>query len=121
MKGCGVIAAREVPGPANSESHIDLAGCRGGTGRYRLRPATGRTHQLRVHMARLGIPILGDPVYPVVTDPAPDDLRRPLQLLSSILEFTDPVTGNSRRFVSRRTLQAWVSPGDWGDGPRTPR
>lgn len=28
-----------------------------------LRPATGRTHQLRVHCAHLGCPILGDPVY----------------------------------------------------------
>ncbi len=28
-----------------------------------LQPSTGRTHQLRVHMAHLGIPILGDPIY----------------------------------------------------------
>jgi 23S rRNA pseudouridine1911/1915/1917 synthase len=28
-----------------------------------LRPKTGRTHQLRVHMAKLGTPILGDPIY----------------------------------------------------------
>jgi 23S rRNA pseudouridine1911/1915/1917 synthase len=28
-----------------------------------LRPKTGRTHQLRVHMAGLGCPILGDPIY----------------------------------------------------------
>jgi tRNA pseudouridine32 synthase/23S rRNA pseudouridine746 synthase len=29
----------------------------------RLSPLTGRTHQLRVHMAALGHPILGDPLY----------------------------------------------------------
>ena len=31
--------------------------------RYRLEPHTGKTHQLRVHMAHLGHPILGDPLY----------------------------------------------------------
>lgn len=35
----------------------------GGVSLVRLMPQTGRTHQLRVHMAHLGCPILGDPVY----------------------------------------------------------
>ncbi|GAA4946053.1 hypothetical protein GCM10023238_10500 [Streptomyces heliomycini] len=35
-----------------------------GLGRYRLVPGTGQTHQLRVHMNALGVPILGDPLYP---------------------------------------------------------
>ncbi|MCP3817190.1 RluA family pseudouridine synthase [Streptomyces sp. A3M-1-3] len=112
----GVIAAREIPGEPNSESRIERAGQRGGLGRYRLTPATGRTHQLRVHMNALGVPILGDPVYPVVTDPAPDDFRRPLQLLSRVLEFTDPVTGRAHRFESARTLRAWTSYEEWSAG-----
>ena len=40
-------------------------------GLYRLTPRTGRTHQLRVHMASLGLPIHGDPLYPAVTDVTP--------------------------------------------------
>ena len=36
----------------------------------RLTPRTGRTHQLRVHMASPGLPILGDPLYPNVIDVA---------------------------------------------------
>ncbi|MGW1769222.1 pseudouridine synthase [Streptomyces sp. NPDC002073] len=103
----GVIAATEVPGPANAESLVELLGHRGPLARYRLTPRTGRTHQLRVHMHALGIPILGDPVYPEVTDPAPDDYRDPLQLLARRLEFTDPVTGRAHRFESARTLAAW--------------
>ncbi|MGW0533910.1 RluA family pseudouridine synthase [Streptomyces sp. NPDC003032] len=111
----GVIAAYEVEGAApNSESHVELIEHRGGLGRYRLTPHTGRTHQLRVHMNALGLPILGDPVYPVVTDPVPpDDFRRPLQLLARRLEFTDPVTGARHRFVSGRTLGAWSAYDDW--------
>ncbi|MEM6898123.1 MAG: pseudouridine synthase [Pseudomonadota bacterium] len=35
----------------------------GDTSRVELRPKTGRSHQLRVHMAELGHPILGDPFY----------------------------------------------------------
>ncbi|MEU4091921.1 RluA family pseudouridine synthase [Streptomyces sp. NPDC026673] len=101
----GVMAAREVPGEPNARSHVELLEHRDGLARYRLRPETGRTHQLRVHMNSLGVPILGDPVYPhVLPDAAPGDFSRPLQLLARVLEFDDPVTGERRRFVSRRTL-----------------
>ncbi|MGW4893133.1 pseudouridine synthase [Kitasatospora sp. NPDC004240] len=114
VKERGVIAAREVDAPPNSESRIELVERRGGLGRYRLRPLSGRTHQLRLHMSGLGLPILGDPVYPVVLpETAPDDFRRPLQLLASVVEFTDPLTGAERRFESRRTLAAWSDPAAW--------
>jgi len=67
-----------------------------------LKPVTGRTHQLRVHMATLGLPIIGDPLYPDVVDVASDDFSRPLQLLACSLEFDDPMTGNRRQFESQR-------------------
>ncbi|WP_223773660.1 RluA family pseudouridine synthase [Streptomyces sp. 135] len=119
----GRIAAYEVEGAEpNSESHVELIEHRGALGRYRLTPRTGRTHQLRVHMNALGLPILGDPVYPVVTGPAaPDDFRRPLQLLARVLEFTDPVTGARHRFVSGRTLGAWSAYDDWNQQPHGSR
>ncbi|MEU9997398.1 RluA family pseudouridine synthase [Streptomyces sp. NPDC050848] len=100
VKERGVIAAREEPGEPNSESRIELVERRGGLGRYRLLPMTGRTHQLRVHMNSLGLPILHDPVYPVVREDGPEDYARPLQLLARVLEFTDPVTGVPMRFES---------------------
>ncbi|MFE9459992.1 RluA family pseudouridine synthase [Streptomyces californicus] len=108
VKERGVLAAREEPGEANSESRIELVERRGGAGRYRLLPATGRTHQLRVHMNALGLPIVHDPLYPVVqAEAAADDFSRPLQLLARVLEFTDPVGGEPRRFVSGLRLSAW--------------
>ncbi|MFB6817670.1 RluA family pseudouridine synthase [Streptomyces sp. NPDC056347] len=108
VKERGVIAAREEPGEPNSESRIELLEHRAGLGRYRLLPATGRTHQLRVHMNGLGLPLVHDPVYPVVeAEGAADDFSRPLQLLARVLEFTDPVTGEPRRFESGLRLSAW--------------
>ncbi|MGV9972161.1 RluA family pseudouridine synthase [Nocardia beijingensis] len=108
-----VLAAREVPGEPNAETEIELLEHRDGLGRYRLRPHTGRTHQLRLHMNSLGIPILGDDFYPVLTDKPVDDFTRPLQLLAASLEFIDPVTREPRRFETTRTLQAWTDPHGW--------
>ncbi|MFI6208562.1 RluA family pseudouridine synthase [Streptomyces sp. NPDC051041] len=119
VKERGVLTAREVPGEPNAVSRIELIEHRAADGlaRYRLVPGTGQTHQLRVHMAALGVPILGDPLYPEVTGPGPaGDFRRPLQLLARSLEFTDPVTGADRRFRSGRVLAAWASPEDWAAG-----
>ncbi|MDN5381355.1 RluA family pseudouridine synthase [Streptomyces sp. LB8] len=118
VKERGVQAAREVAGEPNAVTRVELIEHRAdGLARYRLVPRTGQTHQLRVHMSALGVPILGDPLYPVVTGPVPaDDFRRPLQLLARALEFTDPVTGAERRFTSGRTLRAWSSPAQWAAG-----
>ncbi|MFJ2951228.1 RluA family pseudouridine synthase [Streptomyces sp. NPDC087226] len=115
VKERGVLTAEEVEGEPNAETLVDIAAHRAdGPARYRLVPGTGQTHQLRVHMNALGLPILGDPLYPEVTPPVPaGDFRRPLQLLARRLEFTDPVTGVEHRFVSRRELAAWTSYDDW--------
>lgn len=93
----------------NAETVIDaLAHGRSATGRTVLhtvlRPHTGRLHQLRVQLAALGIPILGDRRYPQLLPEAPDDDALPLQLLARELAFTDPISGEERRFRSERTL-----------------
>ncbi|MBK0869477.1 MAG: pseudouridylate synthase [Saccharopolyspora sp.] len=110
VKERGVLQAQEVPGPPNSETRVELIEHRDGLGRYRLLPTTGRTHQLRVHLAALGVPIAGDDLYPQVRDRADDDFTDPLQLLASVLEFRDPRTGLLRRFETRRTLESWPAP-----------
>ncbi|MER7982676.1 RluA family pseudouridine synthase [Streptomyces sp. NPDC095817] len=118
LKERGVMAACEVAGEPNAVTRVELTEHRGGLGRYRLTPSTGQTHQLRVHMAALGVPLLGDPLYPEVTGPVPaGDFRRPLQLLARKLEFTDPVTGRAHRFVSGRELEAWAAYDIWSAGP----
>ncbi|HEX2286548.1 MAG TPA: pseudouridine synthase [Mycobacterium sp.] len=101
IKRRGQLQAVEEHGEPNAETLVEHLG----DGLYRLTPRTGRTHQLRVHMASLDLPIAGDPLYPNVIDLAPDDFSQPLQLLAHRIEFDDPVTGERRVFTSRRTLK----------------
>jgi len=102
VKQRGVLAAQQVPGAANSETHIDLLDMRGDVAGYRLSPTTGKTHQLRVHMNALGVPIVNDNFYPRIYDVAIDDYSAPLQLLARSIAFTDPFSGADRLFVSKR-------------------
>lgn len=99
---------QEALGPANSATQIELLERRGELALYRLAPQSGRKHQLRLHMASLGIPILHDTFYPQLLPQAADDYGRPLQLLARAIAFADPVSGEARYFASRRTLAAWV-------------
>ena len=99
VKRRGVLQAVCEPGTVNAETLVELVSA---DGLYRLTPRTGRTHQLRVHMASLGLPIEGDPLYPNVIDVPPDDFSTPLRLLARHIEFDDPLTGSRREFVSRR-------------------
>lgn len=94
----------EVPGEPNSWTRMELLERVGTWARYRLSPITGKRHQLRVHMAALGLPLRNDAFYPEVNDPPEGDFSRPLQLLAQSLEFTDPRTGEPRRFESARSL-----------------
>ncbi len=95
---------QEIDGDPNSETRIELIE-RGEKGwRYALFPVTGKKHQLRVHMAALGTPIVGDALYPALAEKADDDYRHPLKLLAHSLAFVDPLSGALRRFESRLTL-----------------
>lgn len=106
----GSLQARVVAGEPNAETLVELIETRGRYGLYRLTPSTGKTHQLRVQMAGLGLPILGDPLYPTVLDVAADDFTTPLQLVARRLRFIDPVDRTPREFTSRIAL-------DWPPDP----
>ena len=68
-----------------------------------LRPVTGRTHQLRVHCAHMGWPILGDPQYGTAGSMAASEHLglEYQQLCAKKLEFTHPLTGESMILESR--------------------
>ncbi|MGO4122120.1 RluA family pseudouridine synthase [Arthrobacter sp. YAF16] len=71
---------------------------------YRLEPHSGKTHQLRVHMASLGLGIVNDAFYPELLDKAPDDYAKPLQLLARGIRFVDPISGSPVEYRSRLEL-----------------
>ena len=107
----GEWQAQVVPGaPVNAVTQIDVEARDGDLAVYRLTPHTGRTHQLRLHLHDLGIPIVDDPLYPEVHEVSVDDFSRPLQLLASTVGFVDPVDGRERCFASERRLPL-VAPG----------
>lgn len=83
---------------------------------WRLEPRTGKTHQLRVVLRSLGLPILNDPLYTDLTDaalfsidaPTPrpvyvedEDFAAPMGLFAKELRFPDPLSGQEREFISR--------------------
>ena len=100
----------ETSGEPNAITHIELIAQRGELAHYRLRPVTGKRHQLRVHMAALGVPIVGDGLYPTLTPEGQIDHAQPLQLLAKSIEFIDPVTGEPRHFESQRKLKLAPAP-----------
>lgn len=68
-----------------------------------LEPVTGRTHQLRLHCAHMGFPILGDPQYGSAASVAySQGLGLTTQLLcAKSLEFTHPITGETLYLESK--------------------
>lgn len=97
----------ETQGEPNARTRIEVIAEYGAVWHYRLWPETGRKHQLRVHMAALGAPILGDDLYPQLR---PQADAPPLQLLARALAFQDPMSGERRAFSSERSLR-------WPPGP----
>lgn len=78
----------DTDAPKDAVTHFEVERLLYGHALLRVRLETGRTHQIRVHLAAIGLPVVGDPVYGV-PDP---ELRRQF-LHASELAFVHPVTG----------------------------
>ena len=93
-----------VEGLANSHSRIRCLQRSADKASFELNPITGKTHQLRLHMQRLGWPLLHDTYYPELQPNKPGDYSKPLQLLAQKLQFIDPITQQARCFSSNTEL-----------------
>lgn len=103
VKGEPFFRMKETMGEANSETRLDILEAHGNFAKYQLSPITGKQHQLRVHLAALGIPIVYDPFYPELTE-WKENYDKPLQLLAQQVRFIDPITGKNHYFTSERML-----------------
>lgn len=70
---------------------------RGASSHLLLEPQTGRSHQLRVHLASIGHPILGDALY---ADARVQAMAARLMLHATVLQLRHPVTGQALRLES---------------------
>jgi tRNA pseudouridine32 synthase / 23S rRNA pseudouridine746 synthase len=104
VQGEPFFRMKEIPGEANSETHISVLSDLGPTTLYQLVPFTGRKHQLRLHLAALGIPVINDKLYPAITPSDDDDFSRPLKLLAKSMSFEDPLTGQQHYLESGKRL-----------------
>jgi len=104
VRGEPFFRMKEVSGEANSETHISSIRNLGRNTLYQLVPVTGRKHQLRLHLAALGIPIINDKLYPAMSRSDDDDFSSPLKLLAKSLSFQDPLTGQKHYFESGTKL-----------------
>jgi len=84
----------ELGKPAQTEYQV-LAYDADNSARVQLKPITGRSHQLRVHLLALGHPILGDRFY---AHPEALAMAPRLQLHAESLTITHPAFGNSMTF-----------------------
>lgn len=104
----GIMKAREIPGTPNAETTIHYLNQHdSGLGEYELHPITGKTHQLRIHMNSIGLPIHGDPLYPTDLLNDSTDFSTPLCLRAQSLQFIDPITQENRKISSQ---QHWLVP-----------
>ena len=94
-----------VEGEPNSHSLIRCLVQSDDKALFELNPITGKTHQLRLHMQTLGMPLLNDTYYPTLQPRAADNYSKPLQLLAKELRFIDPVTRQARVFGSDTDLR----------------
>eukprot|EP00501_MAST-03F_sp_TOSAG23-6_P000177 GSMAST32.ASY1.ANO1.180.1 assembled CDS len=98
------MRTRKFIGPKEAITHWEVIEYGKNTTRVNLFPVTGRTHQLRVHMAALGHPICGDTAYGFELERKSCFLSQRMCLHSKLLRFIHPRTGEIISFTSNTSF-----------------
>jgi 23S rRNA pseudouridine1911/1915/1917 synthase len=80
----------DTDAPRDATTHFEVEELLGAHALLRVTLGTGRTHQIRVHLAAIDLPVVGDPVYGV-----PDPRLKRQFLHATRLGFTHPFTGTA--------------------------
>lgn len=96
-KADGATVRRQVrPDGKDARTHYCVLEEHSGLSLVRLHLETGRTHQIRVHMAHMGCPVYGDFLYGTERENLPGRFA----LHSALVSFFHPITGEKLRFES---------------------
>jgi RluA family pseudouridine synthase len=111
--GHGRVRSADAPEPKDAETRFRVLNTAKGRALIEAQPITGRTHQIRVHLAAAGHAVLGDPLY------GPDEAaaskgRQRLALRAFKLAFRDPFTKRPVRIEAPVT--EFLS--EWGFGEK---
>lgn len=96
----------------NAETHFRVLQSRDQTSLVEARPLTGRTHQIRVHLAETAYPVVGDELYGTMKNPPTHRIRgkrsagEHLGLRAITLAYVDPFT--RRRIEIRAPMEEFV-------------
>jgi 23S rRNA pseudouridine1911/1915/1917 synthase len=103
-RGDGIRGSTSLPNTGkHSLTHVRPIEKLGDYTLVECRPETGRTHQIRIHLAEIGHPLCGEKIYlqPLFRQPVKDISAAPRLALSAVeLTFQHPITGETMHFES---------------------
>ncbi len=98
VKGRPWFTMKQTSGRINAQSFLTPIQRKKDKILFKIKPLTGKKHQIRIHLSSIGCKIINDRTYPDLLPEKTPDFQNPLKLQSQALKFNDPVTGKLLQF-----------------------